>query len=276
MNPDHVLAYSPSWATFDALNPGTVDRLLADRKITDPAAAEQFRQMLRKEPWNGSAVHAAEEASDGLRLRLATNKREDMIQCNRLFDDDNARELTPLATVATAPLIGVPRNLVTTAEALAYAMHVGTDRRCLAHRVPRSWWEGRNQVQHPPNLISVCTQAPRAGHGLSDVRDAPVAPTPDFIAKQARAAQPRQPHSPLGDHGPIRFVRAPHGSHLDGVAVGSESDLQSRVIQVERFPVLEMRGDRLIQAAIPSDQPHTAGAQRRPIQRNEGGGSHST
>ena len=127
LNPDHVLAYNPSWATYDALNPGTADRLLAENKIADSAAAEHFMQMLRKEPWSGSPVHEAEVAADQLRSTLATNKRENLIQCSHLFDDDNARELTPLATVATTSLIGVPRNSVTTAEALAYAMHVGIE-----------------------------------------------------------------------------------------------------------------------------------------------------
>ncbi|KOV57567.1 hypothetical protein ADK64_38380 [Streptomyces sp. MMG1121] len=161
MNPDHVLAYIPSWATYDALNPGTVDRLLAERKISDSAAGEQFRQMLRREPWNGSAVHEAEVAADQLRSQLAINRREDLIQCSHLFDDDNARELTPLAEVATTTLVGVPRSLVTTAEALAYAMHVGIEESAIDRQITvKEWRDAATRGTEAPLLSQLHPGAP--------------------------------------------------------------------------------------------------------------------
>ncbi|MFI9749724.1 hypothetical protein [Streptomyces collinus] len=201
LNPDHVLAYSPSWATFDALNPGTVDRLLAERKITDAAAAEQFRQMLRKESWNGSAVHQAEEAADGLRLRLATNKREDLIQCSHLFDDDNARELTPLATVAPTPLIGVPRNLVTSAEALAYAMYVGIEESVIDGQITaEEWRDAATRGTESPLLSQL---HPGAAEGCNAVRSHEAG----LCVPISRALRSRQRVAVLGDQ-PADFALA--------------------------------------------------------------------
>ncbi|MFD5815608.1 hypothetical protein [Streptomyces sp. NPDC127038] len=127
LHPDHVVAYGPSWATYDALYPGAIERLLAQRNIPDDSAAVQFKEMLRQEPWNGRAVHEAEAAANSLRSRLGANRRDDHAQCSHLFDDDNAHELTSLAEVATGPVMGVPAALVNTPEALAYAMHVGIE-----------------------------------------------------------------------------------------------------------------------------------------------------
>ena len=161
LNPDHVLAYTPSWATLDTLNPGTADRLLAERGITDRAAAEQFMQMLRKEPWSGRPVHEAEVAADQLRSTLATNERDNLIQCSHLFDDDNARELTPLATVATTPLIGVPRNTVATAESLAYAMHVGIEESVFdGQSTVKDWREAALRGNESPLLSQLRPGAP--------------------------------------------------------------------------------------------------------------------
>ncbi|MCX3063725.1 hypothetical protein [Streptomyces beihaiensis] len=153
LNPDHVLAYVPSWATYDGLNPGAIDRLLTERGISDSAAADQFRQMLYKEPWNSPVVQEAEAAADHLRLQLAPNKREDLIQCSHLFDDDNPRELTPLAAVATSPLIGVPRSLVSTADALAYAMHVGIEASTIGGQITdKEWREAATRGTESPLL----------------------------------------------------------------------------------------------------------------------------
>lgn len=140
LHPDHVVAYGPSWTTFDALYPGTIDRLLAEKNISDNSIAAQFKEMLRKEPWNGPAVHEAEAAADSLRSRLGANRRDDHVQCSHLFDDDNARELTPLAAVATTPVMGVPATLVTTPEALAYAMHVGIEASDASGDIPAEQW----------------------------------------------------------------------------------------------------------------------------------------
>ncbi|MGW7569092.1 hypothetical protein ACWGJV_22785 [Streptomyces tendae] len=168
LNPDHVLAYNPSWGTFDALNPGTADRLLEEKEITDSAAAEQFMQMLLKEPWTGSSVHEAERAADRLRSGLATNERENLIQCSHLFDDDNARELTPLASVATAPFRGVPRSLVTTAEALAYAMHVGIEESAFNGQVTVKEWRKAATCGSESQLLSQLH--PEAPDGCRAVR----------------------------------------------------------------------------------------------------------
>lgn len=121
-NPDHVLAYVPSWATADGVRPGTIDGLIAGRAAE--AAGEQFEEMLRKEPWNALIVQEAEAAADELRELCGTNRRDEHVQSSHLFDAD-VHDLTPLSAVAKATAVGVPRRLVTTVEALAYAMHVG-------------------------------------------------------------------------------------------------------------------------------------------------------
>ncbi|MFJ3644473.1 hypothetical protein [Streptomyces murinus] len=96
--------------------------------------------MLRKEPWNGRAVHEAQEAAETLRARLGANQHEGHVQSSHLFDDDNAREMTPLAAVATVAVLGVPNPLVTTPEALAYAMHVGIEASDADTEVPLKQW----------------------------------------------------------------------------------------------------------------------------------------
>ena len=69
----------------------------------------------------------------------------------------------------------------------------------------------------------------------------------------------------LGDHAPLRRALAPHGRHLDYVAVYSDLDLERRVVQVAPATVLQERRDRLERAAVESDTV-ASGAQREPVQ----------
>ncbi|MFJ2751198.1 hypothetical protein [Streptomyces sp. NPDC087297] len=188
-----MLAYTPSWATRDALNPGTIDRLLAEREITEGAEAEQFRQMLRKEPWNGSAAHEAGEAADRLRSRLGTNTREDLIQCSHLFDEANARELTPLAAIAAAPTIGVHRRLVSTVDALSYAMHVGIEEsETDAQITAKEWRDAATQGTESPLLSQL---HPDAIEGARAVRSHEAG----LCVPVSRAFRPRRRVVVLGD-----------------------------------------------------------------------------
>ncbi|MFF1676124.1 hypothetical protein ACFVYG_08835 [Streptomyces sp. NPDC058256] len=161
LHPDHVLAYGPSWATVDAVRPGAIDQLLSRQEIPDGAAKEQFEEMLRKDPWRSAAVQEAEAAAEALRSRLGANKREDHVQSSHLFDAANDNELTPLAAVATTPVIALPRRLVTTPEALAYAMHVGIGASEAAGTVEAiQWREAATRGTDSPLLAQLHPDAP--------------------------------------------------------------------------------------------------------------------
>ncbi|MEW2127903.1 hypothetical protein AB0891_29740 [Streptomyces sp. NPDC007259] len=140
-NPDHVLAYLPSWATVDGVRPGEIDRLIASRAGIGEAHVEQFREMLRGEPWTGPIVQETEAAAEALRGRCGTNRREEHVQSSHLFDADDAHDLTPLSAVVKAATMGVPRRLVTTVEALAYAMHVGVAESEVQGEVTAGQWQ---------------------------------------------------------------------------------------------------------------------------------------
>ncbi|GGU15948.1 hypothetical protein [Streptomyces lateritius] len=142
-NPDHVLAYLPSWATADGVRPGTIDRLMAVRtaRAGGEVAGEQFEEMLRKEPWNAPIVQAAEAAADKLRELCGTNRRDEHVQSSYLFDADDVRDLTPLSAVTKATAVGIPRRLVTTVESLAYAMHVGVGESEVEGQIGASQWQ---------------------------------------------------------------------------------------------------------------------------------------
>ncbi len=183
LHPDHVVAYGPSWTTFDALYPGTIDRLLAEKNISDNSIAAQFKEMLRKEPWNGTVVHEAEAAADSLRSRLGANRRDDHVQCSHLFDYDNARELTPLAAVATTPVMGVPATLVTTPEALAYAMHVGIEASDASGDIPAEQWREQLSAAPSRHCCRNCTQMK------------PIEPTRPGHTRQRCASRSREPSS---------------------------------------------------------------------------------
>uniref|UniRef100_UPI002F90FF1A hypothetical protein n=1 Tax=Kitasatospora indigofera TaxID=67307 RepID=UPI002F90FF1A len=150
---DHVVPYVPSWDTADEITPGLIEGLLARHVIPDEAAREEFERSVRKESWNAPVVAEAEAAATALRSRLAVNQREDFLHVHHLFDADDDHSLTPLASVATAPLIGVPKSLVTTAASLAYAMHVGVQETLLEGLVEsRQWLEAAARRDESPLL----------------------------------------------------------------------------------------------------------------------------
>ncbi|MEV7863728.1 hypothetical protein AB0O86_34290 [Streptomyces hirsutus] len=165
LDPDHVLAYTPSWATYDALYPGAIAQLLAAKGISGEAGAAQFEQMLRQEPWNGRVVHDAETVADNLRSQIGTNRQESHVQCSHLFDDANAHELTPLSALTPTPVLGVPRNLVTSAEALAYAMHVGIEASGIGGQIPAEQWrEAALRSTDSPLLSQMHPGTPDGAH----------------------------------------------------------------------------------------------------------------
>ncbi|WP_333761269.1 hypothetical protein [Streptomyces sp. IBSBF 2390] len=193
LNPDHVLSYGPSWATCDALHPGTVDRMVAAQKISDSAAMEHFRDMLSKDPWNAPFVQQAEVIADQLRTRLSTNNRDDLVQSTHLFDDDNTRELTSLAAVAHTPVLGVPRCLVTTAEALAYAMHVGIEESESDGRVePAQWRDAATRGLESPLLSQLHPAALEGSHAARSHEAGQ-------CVSITRAFRAREPVAVLGD-----------------------------------------------------------------------------
>jgi len=153
LQPDHVVPYVPSGGTADEIIPGLIDAVLARQGIDDAAVLEQFGLSLREQPWNPDYVEEAEAAAAALRSRLAANQREDFLHVHHLFDADDSHSLTALESVATSPVIGVPKPLVTTAASLAYAMHVGVQE-CLSETSvePRHWLQAAARGSESPLL----------------------------------------------------------------------------------------------------------------------------
>ncbi|MEU4890498.1 MULTISPECIES: hypothetical protein [Streptomyces] len=161
-NPDHVLAYLPSWATADEVRPGSIHEVMAGRAADGEAALKQFEEMLRKEPWNALIVQEAEAAADKLRELCGTNRRGDHVQSSHLFDADDVHDLTPLAAVTKVAAIGVPKSLVTTVEALAYAMHVGIGESEVEGQITaRQWQEAATRGNESPLLSQLHPSAPK-------------------------------------------------------------------------------------------------------------------
>ncbi|WP_327207225.1 hypothetical protein OG336_00100 [[Kitasatospora] papulosa] len=136
------MTYIPSWDTADEIVPGIVKEAMAQQGLPEGTVVEPLEEMLRKQSWRSSAVGEAEATATALRARLTVNQREELVQMHHLFDAESDQSLTPLASVATTPLIGVPKSLVTTPAALAYAMHVGVESTSLEGILqPRQWLE---------------------------------------------------------------------------------------------------------------------------------------
>ncbi|MFK0195882.1 hypothetical protein [Kitasatospora sp. NPDC090308] len=153
LQPDHVVPYMPSGGTADEITPGLIDAVLARQGTADPAVLEQFRMSLRKQLWKPDYVEEAEAAATALRSRLAANQREDFRHVHHLFDAGGSHSLTALESVATSPVIGVPKPLVTTTASLAYAMHVGVQESPSETSVePRHWLEAAARGSESPLL----------------------------------------------------------------------------------------------------------------------------
>ncbi|MFD7732163.1 hypothetical protein ACFV6F_17455 [Kitasatospora phosalacinea] len=153
LQPDHVVPYVPSVGAADEIIPGLIDRFLARQGIDDAAVLEQIEPSLRKQPCKLAFVEEAEAAAGALRSRLVANQREDYLHVHHLFDDVDSHFLTALESVATAPLLGVPKPLVTTTASLAYAMHVGVQERPSQTSVEaRHWLQAAAQGSESPLL----------------------------------------------------------------------------------------------------------------------------
>ena len=70
MQPDHVLAYTPSGATVETIRPGVIDRALGD---LEGDAKRQSEALVRAEPWHHHETLEVEGAATGLRERLGVN-----------------------------------------------------------------------------------------------------------------------------------------------------------------------------------------------------------
>ncbi|GGR07969.1 hypothetical protein [Kitasatospora griseola] len=161
LQPDHVVPYVPTWGTADEVAPGLIQAVVARRDLPDGSAAEQFEEFLRKDRWGAPAAVEADEDAAALRVRLVAGQREqELLHVYGLFDAEDEQSLTPLASIATAPLIGVPQPLVTTPAALAYAMHVGVEKTPYEGTVePRQWLEAAVRGDESPLLSDLHPQA---------------------------------------------------------------------------------------------------------------------
>ncbi|MEV7317345.1 hypothetical protein AB0N56_30865 [Streptomyces microflavus] len=153
LQPDHVVAHHPSWDTADQVAPGLVRAAVAEHDLPHDAYREQFEEAVRKSRWNAPVVMEAEAAASTLRARIAANQQNEPVHVHALFDAEDDPSLTPLASVTTDPLIGVPQPLVTTPAALAYAMHVGVEERPYEGVVEtRQWLEAAARGEESPLL----------------------------------------------------------------------------------------------------------------------------
>ncbi|NUW02348.1 hypothetical protein G6W50_21930 [Streptomyces sp. CAI 127] len=153
LQPDHVVSYVPSWDTADQVAPGLVPAVVARQDLPQGSPRKQFEESVRKQRWHAPVVVEAEAAATALRTRLAANEQEDHVHVHGLFDAEEDHSLTPLASVATASLIGVPQSLVTTPAALAYAMHVGVEKSSYEGVVEsRQWLEAAARGDESPLL----------------------------------------------------------------------------------------------------------------------------
>ena len=118
---------------------------------------------------------------------------------------------------------------------------------------PGDGWEGRDQLQQTPSANDISAHALWAGHGFRHVGDAAVAPPADLIAEGARVTEPREAHSAIAHDTPICMLAAPHRSHLDHEAVGTEVHFQGGVIEVARLATFVSRHECLEDAPAPAD-----------------------
>ncbi|MGP3683179.1 hypothetical protein ACTVZO_00335 [Streptomyces sp. IBSNAI002] len=131
-----------------------VDRFVAGQQVEDPAAREATTQILRDTAWSHATVAQAEEAAEDLRSRWSVNRREEHAQLTHLFDGCSPSDLTELGAVARVPLYGVPRGLVTTTEALSYAMVIGVQEQLGTAEVDASAWQAATVHQTEPEAVA--------------------------------------------------------------------------------------------------------------------------
>ncbi|MER7408484.1 hypothetical protein ABT373_40150 [Streptomyces sp. NPDC000070] len=226
MQPDHVLAYTPSGATVEAIRPGVIDQMVGDLKGEARVQSEAF---VRAEPWQHREALEVEQAAAGLRERLGVNATREMAQETHLFDDPAKAGLTVLTDVAIRPVLGVPFPLVSTPSALAYAARVGVDLDAAADsRIPEEarWQEGVTQHASTALLDWLHPSSPQDTLAMLD-------PTAARCARLERDRFQAEPVVVLGDrpedfalaqlanvvHGPCMWVPWPDPSAMTITAV---------------------------------------------------------
>jgi hypothetical protein len=115
-------------------------------------------------------------------------------------------------------------------------------------------------------LFDIVTQTLRACDRLVGVRDDPIAPPAYFVAQWAEAMESPAPDGALHHHPPRCSIRIRDRPRvLDDEAALRNSNLECRVVQVERPPPLTAGLDSLVEAPI---QPNEVASRpkREPVQ----------
>ncbi|MEV7203463.1 hypothetical protein [Streptomyces griseoluteus] len=259
MQPDHVLAYTPSGATVEAIRPGVIDQTVGDLEGEARVQSEAF---VRAEPWQNREALEVEQAAAGLRERLGVNATAEMAQETHLFDDPARARLTALTDVATRPVLGVPFPLVSTPSALAYAARVGVDLDAAADsRIPEEarWQEGVTQHASTALLDWLHPSSPQDTLAMLN-------PTAARCARLERDRFQAEPVVVLGDR-PEDFALAQLANLVHGPCMWVPWPDPSAMTITGRFPRWRGTGlPRVTSASIPPPdveaRMHTMGEHR--------------
>jgi hypothetical protein len=127
--------------------------------------------------------------------------------------------------------------------------------------------DARNLVEHAPSALLLAGEPPRAVDGLGDVRDVAAAPEPDLVAEDPKAPRPASADGALGDDAALLAAPVVNRRLLDHERSLRNFDLKRGVVEVARWPPLQPRRKRLVEATVEPDEV-PARAEGQPVQVN--------
>lgn len=120
-----------------------------------------------------------------------------------------------------------------------------------------------------PSELFLIAEAPGTVDGLGDVRYVATAPEPDLVAEDAKSARPASADGAFGDDTALLSAPVVDRRLLNHERSLREFDLKRGVVEVARWPPLQPRGQRLVDASVEPDEV-PARAERQPVQVNPG------
>ena len=127
----------------------------------------------------------------------------------------------------------------------------------------------RRQLQYALRAILIVGQPPRAFNCLADVRDGPVAPSTDLVAKEPKPTCPAAADRTFGNDAALIAALVADRRLLDHEASVLDPNLERRVVEIARRPPPQPRGHRLVDATVEPNEV-AAGAQRQPVEIDGG------
>src|ERR1019366_9251034 len=101
--------------------------------------------------------------------------------------------------------------------------------------------------------------------GFTEIRDDPVAPTPDFVAEDAQARRPAATDGTLGDHAPLVAASVRDGGLLDHEPTFRHVHFKGGVVEIVPAAAVDRRVTCLVDAPVKPDKP-PACAKRQPVE----------